>query len=187
MNKKEKNKLISLNVPESLHKQMKTMKNINWSKKIRSFIEQELEDQKHKAMIKKSFLEKFKETHKLNYKPFRNDEDWGQISFDLNCLKYITDNNCEQLISLDGLLSAIKSVRDTGNENLNASFFYQYFIEKLAIQSMLLTEKNNINHEKAEWFSILFNSILQHGVDGFDEEDEDFEDENLEENDIEEE
>lgn len=33
MNKKEKNKLISLNVPESLHKQMKTKKNINWSEK----------------------------------------------------------------------------------------------------------------------------------------------------------
>lgn len=88
------------------------------------------------------------------------------------------------MISLDGLLSAIKSVRDTGDENLNASFFYQYFIEKLAIHSMLLTEKNNINHEKAEWFSTLFNSILQHGVDGFDEEDEDFEDENFEENDL---
>lgn len=187
MNKKEKNKLISLNVPESLHKQMKTKKNINWSEKIRSFIEQELEDQKHKAMTKKLFLEAFKESYELNHKAFRNDEDWGQISFDLNCLKYITDNNCNQLISLDGLLSAIKSVRDTGNENLNASFFYQYFIEKLAIQSMLLTEKNNINHEKAEWFSTLFNSILQHGVDDFDEEDEDFEDENLEEDDSEEE
>lgn len=182
MNKKEKNKLISLNIPESLHKRMKTKKNINWSEKVRSFLESELKDQDDKAMIKKSFLEAFKNTYEVNHKVSKNGEDWGQLSFDLNCLKFITDYDCNQLISFDGLLSAIKSVRDTGNENQNASFFYQYFISKLAIQSICLTAKDGIDYKKAEWFSMLFASVLQHGAEGFEEEAyENFEDEDLEE------